>query len=141
MKYLSKEWAEAVKKKSGEDTEYLKKTKGATFKYQWVVTSCPGGVDKFFDWEVRDGKVISVTLEEKPTPGDFEKRPFDPKQYLTRVTANYETWVRLNKGEMSAFQARRAGVFQIEGKMVKIIPKLGQIQASTDMAGSVPAEY
>jgi hypothetical protein len=34
MKYLSKEWAEVVKGKSGEDTEYSKKAKGSADKYQ-----------------------------------------------------------------------------------------------------------
>lgn len=42
-------------------------------------------MDKFFDWEVRDGKVISDTVEDKPDPGEFEKRPFDSKQDLTNV--------------------------------------------------------
>lgn len=141
MKFLSKEWAEAVKEKSGEDAEYLKKAEGLTFKFQWGVTSCPGGVDRLLSWETHHGKVASVTVEERPAPSDIGKMPFDSEQYFMRATAGYDTWVKLIRREITAIRARMSGVFKLDGNMLKIIAKLGQIQAFVDMAGSVAAEY
>jgi putative sterol carrier protein len=142
MKYLSQEWVDALKEKSNSDAEYLKKAKGMTFKAQLLVTDCPGGVDKLIDVDLKDGKVVSIKLQEKPAPSELRTTPFDAKQCFLRATSSYEMFTKLNKGEIAPIQALSSGDYKLDGDMAKIMEKMGLVVAFNEFMASVaPVEY
>jgi putative sterol carrier protein len=142
MKYLSQEWVDALREKSSRDAEYLKKAKGMTFKVQLLATDCPGGMDKLLEGDLKDGKVVSIKLQEKPAPSDFRTTAFDAKQYFLRATSSYEMFTKLNKGETMPIQALSSGAYKLDGDMAKIMEKMGLVVAFNELMASVaPVEY
>ena len=140
MKYLSKEWWEAVQNKTNTDREYLKKARGLTLKFQLAATDAPGGVDKLISCDVERGKIKSVTVEEKPAPSDWRTTPADLTKYLMRGTAPYETFCALHKGELPLFQAMTKG-FKMDGDMMGMMNKIGEYMQLQNVQASVTAEY
>jgi putative sterol carrier protein len=139
MKYFTQEWADAVKAKSVEDAKYTARGKKFTEKFQWIATSCPGGVDRLLEVETQSGKVVLAKMEEKPSPADFG--PADTKKYLARATADYDVWIKVNTGELKAVDAQMGKGLRLEGNIMKVMPMAGVLQAFIDMAGTVPVEY
>ena len=140
MKYLSKEWLEAVREKANADTEYLKKTRGLTVMFQLLTTDVPGGVDKLSTWNVERGKIKSITLEEKPAPSDWRTTPVDLSKYLLRGTAPYQTFCALHRKEFPFVQAMTKG-FKVDGDMMKIMSKVAEFVHLLEFQANVPAEY
>src|SRR4030042_1737129 len=126
MKYLSKEWWEAVQNKTNTDREYLKKTRGLTATFQLLATDAPGGVDKLISYDVERGKIKSVAVEEKPAPSDWRTKPVDLTKYLLRATAPYETHCALHRKEFPMFMAMTKG-YKVDGDMMKMIKKEANI--------------
>ena len=141
MKYGSMEWLNALKEKSQTDQEYLKKAKRLTMKWQDVVTDAPGGVDLLVEWEVKEGKLVSVKREEKKAPSDFREFPFDEKEYLARFMTSYETSCKLHKKEMTVVTALMSGRYKIRGPLPKIMALMPELTAFGDLAASIPCEY
>ena len=65
----------------------------------------------------------------------------DAQKVLFRGVADYETWCKLHKGEITAAQGMTGGVFKIEGDMAKVMPKMGGVAAFNALMSAVPAEY
>ncbi len=140
MKYMSKEWWEAVQKKTNEDREYLKKSRALTMKFQLLATDAPGGVDKLITAEVERGKIKNITLEEKATPSDWRTSQADLTTYLMRGTGPYETFAALHKGDLPLFQALTKG-FKIDGDMQALLSKISEYMELQNIQASIPAEY
>ncbi len=141
MKYMSKEHLEAIKEKANADATYLKKTKGLSFKFQNLVTDCPGGVDKVVTWELERGKILSVNLEEKPAPSDWRKMPFDGTKYFMRTVGDWPTYVKLNKKEITPIQGMTSGGFRLDGDLMKVMAKLAEFTILLDLESTIPCEY
>ena len=114
MKYHSKEWQEAVKAASTVDKKYMAECMAWTARWQNLILNCPGGVDKLVDWETRNGKVVSVSMIEKPAPSELAKTSIDLRRYLTRFTAPYGCFVRLHEQEMTAMVAIGSGEYVVK---------------------------
>ncbi len=140
MKLWSQEWAEAVKAKSG-DADYLKKTKGFTTTLHFLALDCPGGVDKRVEWDFQDGKVASLKLSEEAAGGSLRSVPSDESKVLFRGVGSYDTWCKLHKKELTTAQGLTGGTFKVEGDMMKVMPKIGAIDAFNNLMSSVSAEY
>jgi hypothetical protein len=141
MKYQGPEWHEAVKAASLTDKTYKANARGFTARWQNLLLGCPGGVDKLVDWDVRNGEVVSVTLQEKPSPSDFAASPFDKRRYLSRFIAPYSCFVRLHKQELTPMVAIGSGEYEIVGSITEVMKKIEQIDAFVDLTSTVPAEY
>ncbi len=140
-KHYSREWMENVQKKTQTDQEYQKKAKDLTYRSQYVVTDCPGGVDKLVDWTLEKGVLLKWTMEEKPAPSEFRTMPFDGKEYFMRVSGSYKTFGRMNRKEITPLQCIMQKIYKIEGPMPKIMALMGPINALNDLIASVPVEY
>ena len=114
---------------------------GWTARWQEFIRNCPGGVDKLIDWEARNGTVVSVTMQEKPSPSDFGQRPVDLSRYLARFTADYDCYVKIHKGEWTMMVAIASGEYVIDGDIMEMMKKMVSIEAFLDLQRTVPAEY
>lgn len=140
MKYLSREWLDAVTEKSNTDKQYLKKAKKLTIKFQILVTDTPGGVDKLMDWYVEKGMIKSITLEEKPAPSNWRTEPADLTKFALKGTAPYATNCALHKGELPLFQAMTKG-FKMDGDLMAIMGRLEEYLELQNLQATIPAEY
>jgi hypothetical protein len=141
MKFQSEEWLNAVKERTNRDTEYQKKTKDLTLKFQNLVVDVPGGIDRMITYEFQRGKVISVTREEKPAPSELRKVPFDGTKWFMRTIAPYDAYVRLNKKEITPLQGIAQGIYKFEGDLMKIQAKTPSLTHFTDLCSTIPCEY
>jgi hypothetical protein len=140
MIYATQEFYDAVKEKANSDERYLKKAKGLTIRFQNLLMDCPGDVDKLIDWGLSEGKVESVKLQESPAPSAWRTAPLRP-DYFLRTIASYETYVKLNKKEISPEEGQASGAFRIMGNLSKIMAKIATFTTFTDLIATIPAEY
>ena len=141
IKYYTEEWLAALKKAMEADKEYQKKAKDLTYVSQYYILDCPGGTDRCAEWTLEKGVLTDYKLEEKPAPSDWRTMPFDSQKFFMRATASYPTYVRLNKGEITAIQVLMRKMYKIHGPMPKIMAKLGGLNALTAIMGTIPVEY
>ena len=141
MKYASQEFYDQVKEASLTDRMWRETARGFTARWQNLLLDCPGGVDKLVDWEVRNTKVVSVVVQEKPAPSDFRTLPVDEGKFLGRFVAPYASFVRLHKQEFSAMVALGMGVYDIEGDITEVMKQIESFDAFVDVSSTVPAEY
>jgi len=142
IKYYSKEWFEEMKKRTASDQVYLSKGgKDLTYKSVYLLTDCPGGVDKQAIWTLENGILVDYKLEEKPAPSDWRTQPFDDKTYLMGVTGSYETYAKMNRKEITAMQALMQKVYKIDGPMPKIMTVMTGINSLADVMSSIPVDY
>ena len=140
MLFYSQEWVDAVKAKSETDEVYQRKSKGLTGKVFNVVTDYPGGIDIAVEWDMDDGKIMSVTREEKPAPSDFRDIGPDP-DYLSRAAGSYQAWSKMDRREITPMQAMATKIYKVHSDMTKIMPKMGQFTALTELQGSIDCDY
>ena len=140
MLFYSQEWLDAVKAKSETDATYIRKSKGLTGKVLNILTDYPGGVDIAVDWDIADGKIVSVTRQEKPAPSDFRDIGPDP-EYLSRAVGSYQTWSKMDRREITPMQAMATKIYKTYSDMTKIMPKMGQFTALTELQGSIDCDY
>jgi hypothetical protein len=140
MIYGTQEFYDAVKEKANSDERYLKKAQGLTVKFQNLLMDCPGDVDRLVDWGLTEGKVTSVKLQESPAPSAWRTAPLRP-DYFLRTIGKYETYVKLNKEEITPGQGQETGAFRIMGNLSKIMAKIATFTAFTDLIATIPVEY
>jgi len=140
VKYGTKEFYEQAKEKVNANEVLLRKTRGLSFKFQNLMTDCPGGVDRLIDWELDKGRIASVKVEEKPAPSEWRKIPLGAG-YLMRTIGAYDTYVKLNKKEITAVQGQMSGAFKLDGDLTKVMAKLAEFTYLTDFMATIPCEY
>jgi len=140
-KYYSKEWMDEVQNTLANNSDYLAKAKSLTFKSQYLVTDCPGGVDKLVNWNLVEGRLVDYSIEGKPAPSEWRTSPTDGKTFFMKITGSYKTFQKLNRSELTAIQAVMKKVYKIEGSMAQIMAKMGPIQAMANVMATVPVEY
>lgn len=141
MRFYSEEWVQAVKDKANSDLKYQAKTKALNVTCEEIIEDYPGGLDVWVRWRFEGGKIVEALREEKTAPSEWRGLPAPGKDVLTRSYGGYQTWARLNKGEISAMEALVKRVYRIQGNMIKIMAKMGPLSAFTDLRGSIPCEY
>ena len=141
MKYATQEFYDAVAAASLKDRRWKEDARGLNARWQNLLLDCPGGVDRYIEWDVRGAKVTSVTFQEKPAPSDFRTTPVDTSKFLGRFVAPYPCFVRLHKQEFTAMVAIGMGLYDIEGQITEVMKKIEAFDAFIDLSSSIPAEY
>src|SRR4030042_3566505 len=138
-KFYSKEWLDACIEKTNTDKEYLKKTEKLNASYSFIVADCPDGNDVYVLLRFEKGKVVEHEYEAKPAPASFrmEKEPWDESISLMRAQASYDTYVKINKKELTALGAVTAGLYKSEGNMVKAMQLIPYTQAFAELQSTV----
>ncbi|HJX70166.1 MAG TPA: hypothetical protein VJ441_03630 [Dehalococcoidia bacterium] len=142
-RFYSKEWVEAVKQKANSDPEYLKKTKGFTTKFLFVVTDCPDGNDVKCLWEYNQGKVTRYEYTTKKAPSDMRigKEKWDESISLIKTQVSYAVFAKVQKREMTALGAIGAKLWNVEGDMIKAMAYQAYTTVITDLSATIPCEY
>jgi len=142
-KFYSKEWIDTCIDKTKTDQEYMKKTAKLNASYSFIVADCPDGNDVYVLLRFEKGKVVEHEYEIKPAPASFrmENEPWDESISLMRAQASYDTYVRINKKEMTAMAAVTGGLYKSEGNMVKAMQLIPYTQAFAELQASIDCEY
>ena len=140
MKFFTKEWLDDLKVRTG-DAEFMKKTKAMTVSVQVLLTSCPGETDRMLDVTFQKGQIIAGSLEEKPMPSDWRSASFDDKKYMTRLIASYDDFGKVSRGEVAAVQAISSGMLSIRGDPMKMMAKIGELNAFIELMKTIPTDF
>lgn len=142
-RFYSKEWVEAVKQAANSNEEYLKKTKGFTAKYLFIVTDCPDGNDVSVLWDMQEGKVAGAEYRAKPAPSDMRigVEHWDESISLAKNQGSYDTFAKIQRKELTMLGALGAKLFKVEGDLVKGMAMMAYNVAFGDVQAALPCEY
>jgi len=102
----------------------------------------PDGDDISAGYSFEDGQVVDVDLWIDDAPSEeMRNDPFDSGEAMARATAPYSTWVKMDKGEMSAMEALSSPDYQIEGSIMRIMSNMGVFRGLNTVAADVEKSY
>ena len=128
-KYLSPEWAEEVFRRVNEKLS-PERMKHITSSMLTVNTSCPDGKDRAVYYEIVDGVVTDVSIRE----GELPRAEF-------AITADYELFARISRGELKARAALMSGKMKLKGPLVKALRLSPLVDRLNEVIATIPTEY
>lgn len=129
FKYLSPEWAEEVRRRAGEMLT-PERMKHITSSMLTVNRDCPDGADRAIYYEIIDGVVTEVSVRE----GDLPRAEFT-------ITADYQLFARISRGEMKARAALMSGKMRLRGPLVKALRLSPLVDRLNEVIATIPTEY
>ena len=129
FKYLSPEWAEEVKRRANEMLT-PERMKHITSSMRTVNRNCPDGADRAVYYEIVDGVVTEVSISE----GEPPKAEFT-------ITADYQLFTRISRGEMKARAALMSGKMKLKGPLVKALRLSPLVDRLNEVTATIPTEY
>jgi len=142
-RYFSREGIKESMEIINQDRAHLEAAKLLTGKVALRVLNTPDAKDLIVTYSFEKGRCVDWVYEEAPSPArELRERRFRPvKDGLARVTANYATFVKLDKGEMEPADAVKSPDYQIEGSMLMIMPLMQAVDSWNRMVRKVPKTY
>ena len=125
VKFLSKEWADAVKQALNDDEAFRQAAAGKKASIQQLITGPEGQTDY---WIKIDGGSIDMGL------GDAD----EPE---VTITQSYATAVALAKNELSAVTAYMTGKIKIGGNMGLLLGLQGVLTQLPAAMASIDVDY
>ncbi len=140
--YWSPAFIQAFVDRLDSDEQFLNTARGFS---ETIVLRCfgtPAGEDVSAAYHFEDGRVDDVDLwiDEAPSE-ELRNEPFDRSEAMARATATYETWVRVDTGEMGVMQAVTSPDYTIEGSMMRIMSNMGIFRGLNEVAAEVEKRY
>jgi putative sterol carrier protein len=129
FKYLSPEWAEEVRRRAAE-TLTPERMKHITSSMLTVNRNCPDGTDRAIYYNIIDGVVTEVSVRE----GDLPRAEFT-------ITADYQLFARISRGEMKARAALMSGKMRLKGPLVKALRLSPLVDRLNEVIATIPTEY
>ena len=129
LKYLSPEWVEEVQRRTREKLT-PEKMKHITSSMLTINKNCPDGKDRALYYEIVDGVVIEVSLQE----GEFPKAEFT-------ITADYELFAKISRAETKARGALMSGKMKLKGPLVKALRLAPLVDRLNEVISTIPTEY
>jgi len=124
------------------DREHLERAKLLTGRFVIRVLDTPDRKDLIITYSFDKGRCTDFRYEEESSPSKLRERPFKPiVDGLARVTASYQTYVKLDRGEMEPADALQSPDYKIEGNMLMIMPLLQAVDSFNREVRSIPKEY
>ena len=142
-RFYSKEWCEMIAKESKENEAYLKKVKGFTAKYIFIVTDDPDGNDIKVRWHFEDGKVVQFDYDVAPAPSTFRigQEHWDDSMSMAKTESSYEVWKKVQLKQMTVLGAMGAKLYKVEGDLIKGMAMMAYNTAFADIQIPLPCEY
>ena len=128
-RYLSPEWAEEVLRLLNEKLS-PERMKHITSSMLTVNTNCPDGQDRAIYYEIVDGIVTDVSIRE----GELPRAEFT-------ITADYELFARISRGELKARAALMSGKMKLKGPLVKALRLSPLVDRLNEVIATIPTEY
>ena len=129
IKYLSKEWADEVRKRC-KKTLTPEKMKHITSSMLTINTKCPDGKTRAVFYKLVDGAVESVTIVE----GTLPKAEFT-------ITADYDMFAKISRSEVKARSALMSGKMTLKGNLVKALTLSPTVDRLNEVIATIPADY
>jgi len=128
-RYLSPEWADEVFRRVNEKLS-PERMKHITSSMLTVNTSCPDGKDRAIYYDIVDGVVTDVSIRE----GELPRAEFT-------ITADYELFARISRGELKARAALMSGKMKLKGPLVKALRLSPLVDRLNEVIATIPTEY
>jgi len=141
-RYFSREGAAEGVEVVNNDPQHLKLAQLLTGKIVLRVLDDPDGHDIMVTYTFARGRIIDWVYENEPAPSSLRDRPFKPmKDGIARVTANYDTFVKLDKEEMEPADTIDSPDYKIEGHMLMIMPLMQSVDSWNRTVRKIEKEY
>ncbi|WP_022835951.1 hypothetical protein [Salisaeta longa] len=102
----------------------------------------PYGTDVEAAYTFDDGRIVDVDVWIDDAPSDeMRNDPFDSGTAMARASASYDTWVKMDSGEMGAMQALTDPDYHIDGPKLRIMANMGVFQGMNKVAAAVDKTY
>jgi putative sterol carrier protein len=129
FKYLSSEWAQEATRRLQRDLT-PEKMKHLTSSMVTVYTNCPDGADRSVYYNVVDGVVEQVSLQEG-----------NPPQAEFTIKGNYETFAQISRAELKARSALMSGKLTLKGNLVKALGLAPVVDRLNEVLATIPTDY
>jgi putative sterol carrier protein len=141
-RFFSRELTEQSIEICNADAEHLERAKLLNGKVILRATDTPDGKDISVTYTFEKGRCTGYDFEEEAAPSTLRDRPFVPlKDGLARVSASYETFVKLDKGELEPADALNSNDYKVEGNMVMLMPLMQAVDSWTRKVREIPKDY
>jgi putative sterol carrier protein len=139
----SRELVEQVIIDLNSDPQHLQLAQLLSGKVVMRVLDDPDGQDIYASFTFKQGRCVDHSYQAEPAPSkELRERPFKPMvDGLVRITAQYATFVKLDKGEMEPADAITSPDYKIEGNMVMLMPYMQAVDSWNRKARKMPKEY
>lgn len=102
----------------------------------------PDGKDVMITYTFEEGRCVDWVFESEPAPSTLRDRPFVPmKDGIARVTANYSTFVKLDKEELEPADTLDSPDYKIEGHKLMFLPLMQSMDSWNRVVRRIPKEY
>jgi len=120
-RFYSREWIEQLQQLTQTNEEYLKRTRGFTAKYLFVVIDDPDGNDIKVLFDFQDGKMANFEYETAPAPSNFRigQEHWDESISLAKNQGSYEAFAKVRRGEMTILGTMGAKLMTVQGDLIK----------------------
>lgn len=141
-RYFSKELTRVSTETLNNDAEHLKLARLLTGVVVLRALDDPDGKDVLITYTFDRGACVDWVYEAEPAPSSLRERPFTPRvDGLARVTANYDTFVKLDRQEMEPADTLDSPDYKIEGSMLMILPLMQSMDSWNRVVRRMPKEY
>jgi putative sterol carrier protein len=127
--YLSPEWTQEALRRLRADLS-PEKMKFLTSSMLTVYTGCPDGQDRALYYQVVDGVVEELSLQE----GDWPAAEFT-------ITAGYDTFASISRAELKARAALMSGKMSLKGNLVKALRLAPVVDRLNEVLATIPTDY
>ena len=129
VKYMSPEWRdEAEKRLKSELTP--EKMKHITTSMCCIYQNCPDGKQRYYFVKTENGSLVEVSIgDQEPPKAEFI------------LTADYETFAKLTRGELSGRAALMGRKLTLSGNLIKALKLSTIADRMNKVLSTIPAEY
>ncbi len=124
------------------DAAHLERAKLLTGKVILRALDAPESKDITVTYTFDKGRCTHYDFVEEDAPASSRDTPFKPLiDGLARISASYETFVKLDKGELDPAAALNSSDYKIEGNMLMLMPLMQAVTSWSQKVREVPKEY
>jgi putative sterol carrier protein len=95
-----------------------------------IYTNCPEGLDRSLYYQVVDGVVEEVSLQEG-----------DPPQAEFTIRGDYQTFAQISRAELKARSALMSGKLTLKGNLVKALRLAPVVDRLNEVLATIPTDY
>ncbi len=129
LKYLSPEWREeALKRAKAELTS--EKLNNISSSMVNVYTNCPDGKDRYWHIGFENGEITAFDIGE----GEPPKAEF-------KITADYDTFAKISRAELSAVRALTGRKIHLRGNMAKALRLAPLVDKFNKVMAKIPTDF
>lgn len=102
----------------------------------------PDGKDITVRYEFDKGKCTHFDYQSDDAPSPDRDRKFSaPKDGVLRISSSYETFAKLDRGEMEPADAINSPDYKIDGNILMLLPLMKAINGWSDKLRNIPKTY